>query len=146
MTSQTRMRWALAAVGVALLLRGCEKPSPTSPKTPGAAAPVANLATPEEYQQVLSASTMPVVIDFSADWCPPCRRLAPIIDELSAEWAGRVAFYRVDADKSPGLVQQMRVVGFPLLLFYVDGKEVRRVIGAQSKSYLEETLRGTIKT
>lgn len=86
-------------------------------------------------QEVLEAN-LPVLVDFSAEWCGPCKMVDPIVHELSEEWDGKVKVVKVDADESPGIVMQYGVMGIPTLMFFVDGEVVERVTGFQPKKNL----------
>ena len=85
-------------------------------------------------------SDVPVLVDFFATWCGPCRMLAPVIEEVEAESAGRYRVCRVDVDQAPGLVQQFRIMSVPTLAVLVNGKEVRRLIGGQSREQILAAL------
>lgn len=86
-------------------------------------------------QEVLEAD-LPVLVDFSAEWCGPCKMVDPIVHELSEDWAGKVKVVKVDADESPGIVMQYGVMGIPTLMFFVNGEVVERVTGFQPKKNL----------
>lgn len=86
-------------------------------------------------QEVLEAD-LPVLVDFSAEWCGPCKMVDPIVHELSEDWAGKVKVVKVDADESPGIVMQYGVMGIPTLMFFVKGEVVERVTGFQPKKNL----------
>jgi len=90
-------------------------------------------------EQVLHA-TQPVLVDFWADWCGPCKVLAPTISELAAEYSGRVKVGKVDVDRHGALVDQFNVEGFPTVLIFKDGKVVDRTLGVVEKQVLQEKL------
>jgi len=81
-----------------------------------------------------------VIVDFWAEWCGPCKRLAPIFSELSKEYKGRVAFYKVNVDENGELAQGLGVMGIPCLIVFKDGAEVGRIVGAMSKEQLRERI------
>lgn len=84
------------------------------------------------------------LVDFSATWCGPCQMLAPIVEELSEEYAGRVAFYNVDVDENPALAQQFGVVSIPFVGLFKNGEIVANQVGfapkASLKSFIDSNL------
>ena len=83
------------------------------------------------------------VVDFSATWCGPCKMLAPIMEELSEEMAGRVEFYNADTDENMDLALANKVTSIPALFLLRDGQIVDRMIGFQSKQALKNWIGGT---
>ena len=104
--------------------------------TPG----VGVIKTAEELERTLVREATPVVVYLYADWCPPCRKLAPVVEDLQAEWAGRVRFFKVNVDESPDLAYQLGVRGIPTLVYFRDGGEVNRTTGFLSKQQLSGQL------
>lgn len=91
------------------------------------------------YTEVLEADT-PVLVDFTATWCVPCREVDPIIDELAVELDGKMKVFKLDIDESPEIYQEYKVNGIPHILFFRDGVEEDRIGGARAKSiYVEYT-------
>lgn len=88
----------------------------------------------------LLASGKPVVIDFFATWCGPCRRVSPIIDELSQKYAGSVKIGKCDVDAEEGLAAQFGVRSIPTVVFIKDGKVFDTQIGAAAQSVFEEKI------
>lgn len=78
-----------------------------------------------------------VVVDFWAEWCAPCRMIAPTIEELAKKYDGQVTFGKVNSDENPKTVQQFMIMGIPTLLFFKGGKLVDQVVGAMPKAPLE---------
>ena len=90
-------------------------------------------------EKVLEAAT-PVMVDFYAQWCGPCKMLAPVIDQLATEQEGKAAVYKVDVDEAGETAQAYRVMNIPTLIFFKNGEEVKRVVGAVAKSEIEGIL------
>ncbi len=89
--------------------------------------------------EVLDASG-PVLVDFSAVWCQPCKMLDPLVTQLAQEWQGRVKVVKLDADQNPGVLMQYNVLGIPTLLLFKEGKLVERLTGFQPKDKLISKL------
>jgi thioredoxin 1 len=89
--------------------------------------------------EVLKAAT-PVLVDFWAEWCGPCKMIAPMLDELANEYAGKARIAKVNIDDHPELATQFRVTAIPTLLFFKGGQVVEQVVGAKSKRDLKASL------
>ncbi len=85
-------------------------------------------------------SQIPVLVDFWAGWCMPCKMLAPTVDELAADYAEKVKVVKVDIDANPALASKYNVRGIPTLLVLKDGAEVDRIVGVQPKSAIAAKL------
>lgn len=90
------------------------------------------------FQNEVIASSQPVLVDFGAVWCGPCKMLDPVVKQLSDQWAGKVKVVKLDVDDSPDLAAEYQVMGVPTLLLFVKGKPVERVTGYQPKDRLEK--------
>ncbi|HBA13247.1 MAG TPA: thioredoxin [Bacteroidaceae bacterium] len=88
----------------------------------------------------LIAQGKPVMIDFWAVWCGPCRRLAPIIEELAAEYDGRAIIGKCDIEENNTLTAKFGIMNVPTVIFIKNGKEVDRVVGAAAKNVLQDKL------
>ncbi len=86
------------------------------------------------------ASENRLLVDFHTPWCAPCRRMAPVVDELAERWKGKVKVLKVDVDQSEPLALREKIVGVPVLVFYVDGKERWRQSGETSREVIEAEL------
>ena len=95
------------------------------------------LAITNENYESLMASGQPVVIDFWAEWCGPCRMISPIIDELATEYEGKVTIGKCDVDSCDDIVSQFRVRNIPTIVFIKNGEVVDKVVGATSKETLK---------
>jgi thioredoxin 1 len=92
--------------------------------------------TEATFDRVVLQAQLPVVVDFWAGWCPPCKWLDPVVEDLAIEQAGRLLVAKVDADENPGLVRRYGTLSLPSLLVFVDGVERARIIGARPKRRL----------
>ena len=92
------------------------------------------------FQTEVLQSNQPVLVDFTAAWCPPCKMLAPTIDEIANEYAGRVRVGKLDADESPGIASQYNVSGLPTVIVFKNGQPFDRVMGLAPKAKLVEML------
>jgi thioredoxin 1 len=90
--------------------------------------------------EVMQAA-QPVLVDFYATWCGPCRMLAPVLEQLAGEFAGRVKFAKVDVDRAPGLAAQYQITGVPTLLLFQNGRVVDEVVGLAPLGALRARLR-----
>ena len=89
--------------------------------------------------EVLGAKT-PVLVDFWATWCAPCRAIAPTLDELAEKYKGKFTVAKVNVDEVPDLAAQFGVLNIPTLIFFKAGEEVDRVVGSQAKAQLEAKI------
>ena len=93
--------------------------------------------------EVLSGDT-PVVVDFWAEWCGPCKLVAPLLDELAAEYDGKVKVAKLNVDENPNTSMKFQVRSIPTILFFKDGQVVDQVIGAHSKADLKKHFDATL--
>jgi thioredoxin 2 len=85
--------------------------------------------TEEDFDRTVLQSAAPVLVDFYADWCAPCKMVAPVVDEIATAHLGRLLVAKVDTDRAPGLSQRLGIRGIPTLIAFRDGAEVGRSVG-----------------
>ncbi len=91
----------------------------------------------QNFQQEVLSADLPVLVDFTADWCQPCKMIAPIVEQLAGQWEGKVKVVKLDADQNPNLMMQYGVMGIPTLMLFKGGEIKERVTGFQPKEKLE---------
>jgi thioredoxin 1 len=96
--------------------------------------------TDADFERTVLQSELPVVVDFGAPWCPPCRAIAPILDELAGEYADRLTVATVNIDQEPHWASTFGVAGLPTLIVFKQGQEVQRLRGAAPKRALKEAF------
>ena len=96
--------------------------------------------TDATFQDEVVNSSTPVVVDFWAEWCGPCKAIAPIVEELAGEYDGKVKFAKVDVDKNQDTAMQLGIRGIPTLIIFNGGKAVDQVVGAVPKSMLKKRV------
>ena len=92
--------------------------------------------TDADFEQTVLKADTPVVVDFWAPWCAPCRRMAPIFEDLANEYAGRVQFAKLNVDEAEQVPSTYGTFSIPTLIIFKDGQEVNRIIGLTSKDRL----------
>jgi thioredoxin 1 len=94
----------------------------------------------QNFDETLIATEGLAMVDFWAEWCPPCRAIAPVLEELAQAWEGRVTLTKVDIDKNPGLAARYGIRSIPTILFFREGEIVDQVVGAVPKAVLQEVV------
>ncbi|MEB3156336.1 MAG: thioredoxin [Cyanobacteriota bacterium] len=96
--------------------------------------------TDDSFEQDVLKSGVPVLVDFWAPWCGPCRMVAPIVDEIAEEFKGKLKVYKLNTDENPNVASQYAIRSIPTLMIFKGGEKVETVVGAVPKT----TLSGTI--
>ncbi|NBU23624.1 MAG: thioredoxin [Actinobacteria bacterium] len=91
-------------------------------------------ATTETFKAEVLDEQLPVIVDFWAEWCGPCRMVAPVLDEISSEYQGKLKIVKVNVDEEPQLAMDYQVTGIPLLGVFQGGKIVKHLVGARPKA------------
>jgi thioredoxin 1 len=94
----------------------------------------------DSWQSQVIDSQLPVLVDFWAEWCGPCKAIAPVLDELGAELAGQLTIVKVNVDESPELAQEFGIRSIPTLLVFKSGEVAEKMVGSLSKTQLQEKL------
>ncbi len=96
--------------------------------------------TAANFEETVVRSALPVLVEFTADWCPPCRMLAPVLDEIARRYEGALKVGTLDADAYPALQQQFGVMGLPTMILFRDGKPVDGLVGYTPRQKIEARL------
>lgn len=96
--------------------------------------------TDETFDDVVMRPGLPVLVEFTADWCPPCRQLAPVLSAIAEEEADRLRIVQIDADTNPEIMTRYGVLSMPTLLVFRDGEPVKSMVGARPKRRLLQDL------
>lgn len=130
------------------------RPAPGAPPAAGAGAAGTHAANAFvvdvteatfEADVLVQSQTVPVVIDFWAQWCGPCRMIAPILENLAQRYAGRLKIVKLEVDTAPALAARHGAQSIPLLVVFDDGKEVERVIGAHPEPHLDAVVQRALR-
>ncbi|MGW5051211.1 thioredoxin [Actinokineospora sp. NPDC004072] len=93
-------------------------------------------ATDATFEATVLRSPIPVLVDFWAQWCPPCHMIAPVLAEIARERAGELTVVKVNTDENPVVARTYQVMSLPTLLFFTDGKPIQSLVGARPKMKL----------
>ena len=103
--------------------------------------------TDSDFDEELKKSAqggLPVLVDFYADWCGPCKMIAPIIDEIAGEMVSKLVVGKLDVDKNPQTAQKFNVMSIPTIIIFKNSQPVKQLVGFQSKENLEKEIDGII--
>ena len=92
------------------------------------------------FDEVIGSTTEPILVDFWAEWCGPCKMITPILQEIAEEQAGKLKVVKLNVDDAPNVAMKYQVMSIPTLIVFKDGVEVGRTVGARGKAQLLESL------
>jgi thioredoxin 1 len=101
---------------------------------------MARAVTTANFKDEVLSNAKPVLVDFWAEWCGPCRMVSPIVDELGADYADKLDVVKVNVDEEPGLAQQYGITGIPTLIVFKGGEIAKTMVGAKPKAILVQDL------
>ena len=99
----------------------------------------------DNFQAEIIESSIPVLVDFWAGWCNPCKMISPLLDQLASEYSGRIKIGKINVDEETDLASKHSIVSIPTLVLYQGGKIVRQQVGAISKREIENMFKDLIK-
>ena len=97
------------------------------------------------FNEVVLQSEVPVLVDFWAPWCGPCRMVAPVVEELADEYEGRIDFGKVNVDENAKIASQYGIMSIPTLILFKDGKPLSNIVGFRPKDELQKNLEEALK-
>jgi thioredoxin 1 len=102
------------------------------------------VVTDDSFSDDVLSSSTPVLVDFWATWCGPCKMVAPVLEELATEKAGELTVAKLDVDENPATARDFQVVSIPTMILFKDGAPVKRIVGAKGKAALLRELSDAI--
>ncbi len=94
----------------------------------------------QDFKKEVLESSLPILIEFTADWCAPCKMLAPVLEAIARKYKGQMRVGMLDTDNNQQIVQEYGVFGMPTMILYIDGKPVERIVGYKPQERIESKL------
>jgi len=101
--------------------------------------------TDHNFEQEAENSEKPVMVEFWGSWCPPCKMMAPILEELDREYNGRIKIKKINTDRNPKATEKYEIMGVPTFIVFQNGKEISRLVAAQTKDRLKAFIGDALK-
>ena len=105
---------------------------------------MSNALTASDFDQLVAGADKPVLVDFWAAWCGPCRALGPVVEEVAEEMSGKIDVYKCNVDEESELAQQFQIVSIPTLILFKGGKAVHTMIGSMPKADLVKEIEANL--
>lgn len=131
------MAWVVISQG--LLNRG----SPAAAGAQSGVVPV--VLTDSDFATTIAGTDKPVLVDFWAEWCPPCKMMAPAIDGLASDMGDRAVVAKLDVDRSPATAKKYKISALPTIVIFKGGKEVERLVGMQGQDVMTQRLEALLR-
>ena len=93
-----------------------------------------------DFAELVEKSALPVLVDFGATWCPPCKMLHPIVERIAGEYQGKLEVFEVNTDNDPGLARRFGITGVPTLIFFKAGESVKNLVGFRDYDSLKASV------
>jgi len=104
------------------------------------------MLTDSTFGTTINNASAPILVDFWAEWCMPCRMMAPVIEELARDYAGKAVFAKINVDENPETAMRFNIVSIPFFIIFKNGQPVEQILGAVGRKPLEEAIKKQLKT